>query len=101
MQVKVLYFDGCPNWKVARERLRDALGAAGISDQVDVSYQRVETADEAERVGFRGSPTILVDGRDPWAEGGATGGLSCRIYRTEHGPDGAPSVAQLAEALAG
>ena len=101
MQVKVLYFDDCPNWSVARRRLYEALGAAGLADRVEVSYQRVETAEEAERVGFRGSPTILVDGRDPWAEGAAISGLSCRIYRTEHGPDGAPSVAQLAEALAG
>jgi hypothetical protein len=101
MQVTVLYFDDCPNWKVARQRLHEALAAGGLADEVDVSYQTVQTAEEAERVGFRGSPTILVDGRDPWADNGATGGLSCRIYRTEHGPDGAPSVAQLAEALAG
>jgi hypothetical protein len=101
MQVKVLYFDDCPNWKMARRRLQDALLAAGLADAVDVSYQTVETADEAARVGFRGSPTILVDGRDPWADSGTTGGLSCRIYRTEHGPEGSPSVAQLAEALAG
>lgn len=101
MQVKVLYFDDCPNWKVARQRLQEALRAAGLASTVEVSYQTVETPEEAERVGFRGSPTILVDGRDPWTDGGATGGLSCRIYVTEHGPDGAPSVAQLAQALAG
>ena len=101
MQVKVLYFDDCPNWKVARQRLHEALADAGLANAVDVSYQTVETAEEAERLGFRGSPTILVDGRDPWAEGGAARGMSCRIYRTERGPDGAPSVAQLAEALAG
>ncbi len=101
MQVNVLYFDDCPNWKVARQRLHEALGAAGLADEVQVTYQTVETPEEAERVGFRGSPTILVDGRDPWADRGATGGLSCRIYATEDGPDGAPSVAQLTAALAG
>jgi hypothetical protein len=101
MQVKVLYFDDCPNWKVARQRLGEALAAAGLAQEVEVSYQTVETPEEAERVGFRGSPTILVDGRDPWAEEGGPGGLSCRIYQTERGPEGSPSVQQLAEALAG
>jgi hypothetical protein len=101
MQVKVLYFDDCPNWKIARQRLDQVVGAAGMAGRVEVTYQTVETDEEAVRVGFRGSPTILVDGRDPWAQNAVTGGLSCRIYTTEHGPDGAPSVAQLTEALAG
>jgi hypothetical protein len=101
MQVKVLYFNDCPNWRIARQRLDEALHATGLAQRVDVTYQTVETDEEAQRVGFRGSPTILVDGRDPWADSRATGGLSCRIYATERGPDGAPSVAQLTEALAG
>jgi hypothetical protein len=101
MQVKVLYFSDCPNWKTARHRLDQALGAAGLTERVGVTCQTVETPEEAERVGFRGSPTIPVDGRDPFAGNGATGGLCCRIYATDHGPDGSPSVAQLIEALAG
>lgn len=98
MHVKVLYFEGCPNWKVADERLRAVLDA-GSAGEVDVTYQAVDTPEEAARVGFRGSPTILIDGHDPWAELGGPFGLSCRIYQTEHGPEGSPSVAQLAEAL--
>ena len=101
MNVTVLYFEGCPNWKVARRRLREASVATGKVATIDVSYQTVETPEEAERVGFRGSPTILVDGRDPFPHGGMTGALSCRIYATEAGRDGSPSVAQLAEVLAG
>lgn len=99
MELKVLYFEGCPNWKVARQRLNEALAVAGLTDTVEVTYQAVETPEEAERVGFRGSPTILIDGRDPWADEDAPVGLSCRIYRTEHGAEGSPSGAQLAEAL--
>jgi hypothetical protein len=99
MQVTGLYFEDCPNWKTARQRLQEALAAAGRSGAFEVSYQRVETPEEAERVGFRGSPTILIDGRDPWAAPDAAIGLSCRIYRTEEGADASPSVAQLVEAL--
>jgi hypothetical protein len=99
MQVTVLYFEGCPNWQTACQRLDEAIATAAVSAGVEVSYQRVETPEEAELVGFRGAPTILVDGRDPWAARDAPIGLSCRIYQTEHGPEGSPSVAQLVEAL--
>lgn len=44
---------------------------------------------------FRGSPTVLVDGRDPFADGGEAFGLACRVYPTEEGPAGSPTVAQL------
>ena len=48
MDITLQYFDGCPNWKVADERLM--VLAAEHSDAV-VTRQRVDTADEAERVG--------------------------------------------------
>ncbi|MEV6120207.1 hypothetical protein AB0M23_06725 [Streptomyces sp. NPDC052077] len=53
----------------------------------------------AERSAFAGSPTILIDGRDPFAEPGTTPSLSCRIYRTPQGPAGAPGPDQLRRAL--
>jgi hypothetical protein len=37
--------------------------------------------------------------RDPFAEGDAATGLSCRLYRTEHGVSGSPSVEQLMQVL--
>jgi len=51
-------------------------------------------------VGFHGSPSILVDGVDLFAEPGAGVGLSCRVYRTPEGLSGAPTVEQLRAALA-
>lgn len=65
-RVTIRYFDGCPNWKVALDRVHDALeqiDAAGA----EVALEKVETNEEAERVGFFGSPSILIDGRDPFA----------------------------------
>ena len=63
---------------------------------------QVLTADTAsDRPQFGGSPTILFDGADPFAGERATDvGLSCRLYRTPTGIDGAPSVEQLRLALA-
>ena len=64
-----------------------------------VTRRRVETLEEAERVGFHGSPSILVDGVDLFAEPGAGVGLSCWVYRTPDGLSGAPTVEQLRAAL--
>jgi hypothetical protein len=95
---QVLYFPGCPNWRAADERLREALMLAGRED-VRVQHRQVTTAEEAEAAGFRGSPTVLIDGRDPFADPASPAGLSCRVFRTEAGPAGAPTVEQLLAVL--
>jgi hypothetical protein len=59
----------------------------------------VETEEQAAAVGFRGSPTILVDGEDLFADHPAPGGLSCRVYRTADGLAGTPGTAELVRAL--
>ena len=68
-------------------------------DGSQITYEKIDTPEQAERAGFRGSPTVLVDGRDPFGSDDAPVGLSCRVYHTDAGPHGAPSVAQLAAAL--
>jgi hypothetical protein len=96
MDVMLLYFDGCPNWKVAAEHL--ATIAAERPD-ITVTLHLVETFDEAERVGFHGSPSIIMDGVDPFAAAGIGGGLACRVYETPDGRAGAPTLEQLRAAL--
>ena len=100
MNVTLQYFDGCPNWLLADERLRQMLREAGAEGS-RITYERIETPEQAEEAGFRGSPTILFDGRDPFADEDDPVGLSCRVYQTDAGLEGAPSLAQLAVALAG
>ena len=58
-----------------------------------------QTPEEAEAARFRGSPTVLVDGRDPFADPAAPVGLSCRVYRTADGLAGSPTVDQLLAVL--
>lgn len=98
MDVTLQYFDGCPNWVVARNRLAEAL--AQVGKQTDIAVQSVSTPEDAERLRFRGSPTIVVDGRDLFGDEPAAGGLACRIYATPSGPQGAPSLEQIIAALA-
>jgi hypothetical protein len=94
MDVALLYFDGCPNWQVTDERLRDALVEVGCGE-VQVEHGVVTTPEEAEAAQFRGSPTVLVNGQDPFLDRDSPVGLSCRVYRTEDGLAGSPTVRQL------
>ncbi|MDZ7931231.1 MAG: thioredoxin family protein [Rhodococcus sp. (in: high G+C Gram-positive bacteria)] len=97
MDITLLYFEDCPNWKSADERL--ALLATERPD-IAVSHQLVETLEQAERVGFLGSPSIQVDGVDVFAEPGSRVGLTCRRYPTPEGYAGAPTLEQLRVVLA-
>ena len=97
MRVQLLYFDECPNWQVTDARLREALEILGRP--VEVEQVLVTTPEEAERWNFRGSPSVLVDGEDPFAQPRTPVGLSCRLYRTPEGLGGSPTVDQLVEVL--
>ena len=98
MKIVLRYFDGCPNWRTADALLREALAATGHGDE-PVTYEKVETAQEADRLGFVGSPTFLIAGRDPFGTAGAPTGLACRVYSTPDGMAGSPTVEQLKAVL--
>ncbi len=97
MDIALLYFDGCPYWKVADERL---VAIAAERPDITVTHHLVESVEEAERLGFHGSPSILVDGIDVFAAADVGIGLSCRVYQTPDGPAGAPTVEQLQAVIA-
>ena len=97
MELVLLTVPACPSAAVFEERLAVAL--AGYPDAL---VRRREVADdqEAARAGMRGSPTLLVNGVDPFAAPGQAPGLSCRIYRDAAGrPASAPTVDALRQAL--
>jgi hypothetical protein len=98
MQASLIYFDSYPNWRVARERLRRAIKFAEVG-AVSVVVRVVITDREAVACGLCGSPTILIDGADPFAGVDLQTGIYCRQFTTESGLDVAPSVAQLVAAL--
>lgn len=95
MDVELLYFEDCPNWRVAARYLESLAVELG---RFTVKYHIVETPEDAVRVGFRGSPTILVNGLDAFATAAdPVGGLSCRAYATPDGLAGSPTMEQLRE----
>jgi hypothetical protein len=97
--IEVLYWEGCPSHPEALELLRSVLAERGIDRAVEL--REVHTHEEAEELGFPGSPTIRIDGRDVDPEGAsAPPALACRIYRLPDGrPSPIPSRKQLEDAL--
>ena len=97
MDLTVLAIAGCPHAALMEERLAAALAGGPPA----VIIQRVITdPEEAARAGLHGSPTVLVDGRDPFAAPGQPASMSCRLY--DNGPglvEGAPSVGRLRQAI--
>jgi hypothetical protein len=96
MNVTLLYFDDCPNWQDTARHL--GLLAEELGN-VDITHHLVHTHEEAERTAFRGSPSVIVDGVDPFAEPNTPFGLACRLYQTPDGPAGSPTIDQLRSAL--
>lgn len=97
MNIKLQYFDSCPGWKVVEGRVKDIIERRGLD--VSLEYQRIETTEDAVKHQFAGSPTLLVDGQDPFATGSMPVGKACRTYVTADGMAPSPSVEQLEEAL--
>ena len=95
-KILVRHVADCPGIDLLRERLAEI---GHDHADVEIAFELVATVEEALDLGFCGSPTVLIDGRDYFAIEGATPGLSCRLYRTEQGFATAPSVGQLRQAL--
>lgn len=99
MEVSLLYIRDCPNRSLAQARLGEALARIGQSDHA-IDLVLISSVGDADGLHFKGSPTILVDGVDPWAPPGpALGGLACRMYRIDGQASGAPSVEEIVQAL--
>jgi hypothetical protein len=98
VRVTLRYFDGCPHWRLVYDRLRQVLREEGLINDEPV-LERVETPEDAERLRFVGSPTLLIEGRDPFGGTEEGFGLSCRVYTTPDGLAGSPTPDQLREAL--
>ena len=97
MHLTVLAVPGCPNAALLEEQLANVLeGRPGVN------VSRHVIADEAAAAsrGMHGSPTLLINGADPFAEPGQSASLSCRLYRGSDGRiSGVPSAGQLRQAI--
>jgi hypothetical protein len=97
MHLTVLAVPTCPNAPVLEDRL-----AVVLDDRVGVSVSRQVISDESEaaRWGMHGSPTLLIDAVDPFAQPGQLPSMSCRLYCDDNGQtSGAPSASQLRQVI--
>lgn len=98
MELVVLSVPDCPHVALLDDALRDVLGDR---QGVRVVHRQVRDQDQAEREGMHGSPTLLVNGIDPFVAPGSQPSVSCRLFRDEDGrARPAPSRAALVAALA-
>jgi hypothetical protein len=110
IEVELLWWEGCPSTDHARRLVRAALDGLGL-DGVGIEMVEIKTDAQVRERGFRGSPTILINGIDLIdLAGGEDAGddqaaaLSCRLYHRRDGrisptPDPADVHAALALAL--
>lgn len=79
MKLEVLHVTDCPNLEPMLDRLSQAT-------DLPIDIREVTTDEEAATVGMNGSPTLLVDGVDPFASPEeCASGVSCRLYRDREG----------------
>jgi hypothetical protein len=94
MKIEILYFDGCPNYLPALDRLRTVLASEGLCAEVIELQVKDESAAREHK--FFGSPTIRVNGLD--IEAGSRHvnetGFACRCY-----PGGLPSEEMIRTAV--
>ncbi len=83
MRVELLITPRCAHAETAEEVLRSALSSDGRDARVERIY--IDDLDHAAGLGFHGSPTIRIDGRDVAPAGDLPINLGCRLYRQ---PDG-------------
>jgi hypothetical protein len=98
VRLEILHVPDCPNVAVLVQRLDQALGTG--EGNREWTSRVVEDIETASALGMTGSPTLLVDGVDPFSEPGLAPAVSCRLYRDGQGRvQGAPSVLALRQAL--
>ena len=97
MDVELLVVPDCPNEVSAYDLTRTALAELDLSAAVTMTV--IESDEQAQARAFTGSPTFLINGRDPFAEPGAGVGVACRVYRTPGGLAGVPTLEELLEEL--
>lgn len=78
MRVELLFADGDPAGMETRQRLVEVLTEDAF--ETPIQLVAVASAQDAELLGMRGSPSILIDGRDVVPDWEGPIGLEARDY---------------------
>jgi hypothetical protein len=96
--VELLAVEECPHLEQARRDLESVLGGGILETPIQLIL--VGSADDAEFLGFQGSPTIRVNGDDVVPQPDLPVALGCRIYRDAEGrATGSPPIESIKAAV--
>lgn len=99
VDLELLVVPDCPHESGALSQLHLAAERLGL-ETPPVRTTVIGSHAEAVERDFVGSPTILVDGKDPFASPGQAPAVACRVYATPTGLSGVPPLDVLVAALA-
>jgi len=97
-EVELLLVADCPHEAAAIDAIRHALDDIGLLG-APFKTRTVTSQQQADALGFTGSPTILINGIDLFAQPRLPPSLACRLYPTLDGPAAVPSLPELRRAL--
>jgi hypothetical protein len=98
LRVELLVVQDCPHLEQARRDLQSVLGRGIIEVPIQLIY--VNSPDDADFLGFQGSPTIRVNGDDVVPQPELPFALGCRIYRDATGATrGSPPIEAIKAAV--
>lgn len=83
LRVELLVTEGCPHVDRARRDLQAVLREGIVETPIQTVL--VGSVEDAEFLGFPGSPTIRINGDDVVPEPHLSVGVSCRVYRDADG----------------
>src|SRR5665811_1622189 len=84
VDVELLVVPYCPNEWVALSVLCVAFDRVGVAAQ-SVRTTVIASQEQAQERGFVGSPTILINGVDPFGAAGQSPAYACRVYAQDSG----------------
>ncbi len=91
--IEVQYFHGCPNADEMIANVKSAM--TWLSGETEYNETLVDTAKKAQETGFRGSPTLLINGNDfENMPKNIFPALTCRFYSK-----GVPSASDIKKKL--
>jgi glutaredoxin len=97
MDIELLVVEDCPHQTAAARLIATAVADTGV--KATITHTIIASEAQATQRGFTGSPTVLLNGTDPFAVRGAAVALACRVYSTPDGLRGVPGVRDLRRAL--
>lgn len=97
MEINLLYFEGCPSWKKALANLQ--IASMKVNLDMRIKLIDVKSAQEATNVKFLGSPSFQINGQDLWPEARQSYLMNCRVYKTNEGLKGWPTIEMLRQKL--